>query len=542
MEIDKDRVENRRIQNNLKTQLADKEQLNGVSLDKEGEMHANFRVLAKMLGLEPRVLLEMEEVVKEIKADRARREVEKAEKQRRFWKRIWASAACVISVLMLTVLALFFSRDTVEKNVLPPMETKYYVDYVERWGVPEGFFPLTEEQIKHRQHHYRIETQAGKVLRLVHANSAGMPVPIGNTEFQDRPMIAEYEYHSKNDILSKMTSLDRNGKVLLSFKFSGNHLEVAYIESKNEQGIVIDATLSQVTSLMKNLHEKGCTISEIRRMEYLRNEKGEVTKVLFRKGKNRIAAKDADGIAGLEYKLDDQGRITEKTYLDVEGKACPDKQGVAKRVYEYDDAGNLEWGMYLDQNGTPTFNELGWKIARDTYDKNGNCIRCEFFENDRKTLCLHKEGYAILRCKYDERGNMTEIILFGIDGKPCLNKDGYAGWKNTYDERGNRTETAYFGIDGKPCLTNEEIAGWMSQYDEKGNEIRREFFGVQGENIPLGGNDPYDAWEKTFDENSKLLTQTWFYQFKPYEGVKGKNRLYLQYRWKINSTSLFRRR
>ncbi|MDO4585372.1 MAG: toll/interleukin-1 receptor domain-containing protein, partial [Planctomycetia bacterium] len=84
MNVAKDRVANQRIQNNLKAILADKEQLNGVSLDKEGEAHAHFRVLAKMLGLEPRALLEMEEVAEEIRKAREERAAKEAERKRPF--------------------------------------------------------------------------------------------------------------------------------------------------------------------------------------------------------------------------------------------------------------------------------------------------------------------------------------------------------------------------------------------------------------------------------------------------------------------------
>ena len=47
---------------------------------------------------------------------------------------------------------------------------------------------------------------------------------------------------------------------------------------------------------------------------------------------------------------------------------------------------------------------------------------------------------------------MTEVALFGADGKPALHKEGHAVVRRTFDNRGNMTELALFDVDGKPAL------------------------------------------------------------------------------------------
>ena len=57
--------------------------------------------------------------------------------------------------------------------------------------------------------------------------------------------------------------------------------------------------------------------------------------------------------------------------------------------------------------------------------------------------------------EYDERGNLNEVALFGVDGKPTLHKDGLASPRSRYDERGNHIEVAFIGLEGKPILRKD---------------------------------------------------------------------------------------
>jgi len=132
--------------------------------------------------------------------------------------------------------------------------------------------------------------------------------------------------------------------------------------------------------------------------------------------------------------------------------------------------------------------------------------------------CLRKEGYAGWHSEYDDKDNEIRVAYFGIDGQPCVNDDGYAGWHSEYDDKDNEIRVAYFGIDGQPCLNDDGYAGYTSEYDDQGNGIRRTFFGRDGHPTALGGDDPYDSWEKTWHANGKVAIWTWFYHL-----ASGKN-------------------
>lgn len=50
---------------------------------------------------------------------------------------------------------------------------------------------------------------------------------------------------------------------------------------------------------------------------------------------------------------------------------------------------------------------------------------------------------------YDEKKNNTETRFYGADGKLTLCKDGYAIVRKTYNEKGEVTEETHFNADGE---------------------------------------------------------------------------------------------
>jgi hypothetical protein len=48
------------------------------------------------------------------------------------------------------------------------------------------------------------------------------------------------------------------------------------------------------------------------------------------------------------------------------------------------------------------------------------------------------------------RGNIVRQTYHGVNDEPFLLKDSYHAWEATYDERGQQSEKVYIGLDGKP--------------------------------------------------------------------------------------------
>ncbi|MBR5711423.1 MAG: toll/interleukin-1 receptor domain-containing protein [Thermoguttaceae bacterium] len=433
-----------------------RDELKGASLSDEGADISLIKVIARMLEIRP------DELVSLYHQQQKKKRNEKLPR---------------ILTIVLSFLILFTSLGLWTWIHYYKVHVGYFADYVEYWGVPRGIFPLTTEQRERRTEHYRIYTQNQRVIRLEHVNSAGTPVPVLNTELQDRPMIADYEY-DKDGRLVQRKDLDNNGKVIMSNLYSGDKMQKVEFKSIGDDKTSSSTVLTSITSLSKPLQDTSMgKHGEIGNMRFERDDKGRVIEVHFQKGGSDVSTTDEQGIAGFQFILDDYGRIVERIYLGRDGAPCPDKQGVARRTTWYDDNGNLVGAKYFDTNGNLTFNELGWMHCTNIFDEFGNYIEEKFFDSSG-ALCLNNNGIAGWKCKYDEHGNAIEILMFDVDAKLCLCKDGYAKITRKYNNQGNIIDEKYSGIDGRPCLNQQGFARDTAKYDKRGNVTEVAFFDI----------------------------------------------------------------
>ena len=106
---------------------------------------------------------------------------------------------------------------------------EYYADYVDKWGMPTGIFPLSERDLPERHAHYRFiyrgrKTYFGdRVLReVMRSNSKGYYLEADEIakKFIDRPIRQQIKY-GENFSLAHIKVVDRNGKLLEQRHFSG---------------------------------------------------------------------------------------------------------------------------------------------------------------------------------------------------------------------------------------------------------------------------------------------------------------------------------
>ena len=77
-------------------------------------------------------------------------------------------------------------------------------------------------------------------------------------------------------------------------------------------------------------------------------------------------------------------------------------------------------------------------------------------------------------------GRLVETICRGTDGQPAFRREGYAIERRTYDERGNPAETAYLDAAERPALSSGGFAGIRTSWDEAGNDVETTWLGVDG--------------------------------------------------------------
>lgn len=345
---------------------------------------------------------------------------------------------------------------------------RYYVDYVDCLGVPEGIIELQKKQVSRRGGTYQFEYRripmgqphaySWRIVKVRYVNSALCPKEITNTEQYDRFPIQEIEYNKNTGIVQRINYCDTKGKVLIRHDLSernGVTASVADFRNAQEQlgSGYVGANLASMNLGQMDADQQK---SNIVRYVYERDEKGYIVKQTYHANNDyniqHSIVRDADGIFGCQYTLDSLGRRVKIEYLGLEGEKACTKRGVAGKSLEYDGCGNIIRVNYFDLEGNPIYNDDMWATSIHSYDDNGNNVKTELYGPDGNA-CFNSIGVAGAISSFDKQGNMIENSYLGLDGKPCLSNAFIAKWTAKYDKLGNLTEVSYFGTDGKPCLS-----------------------------------------------------------------------------------------
>lgn len=425
-------------------------ELLGISVSEIGRERAFIKVVARILELRFDVLW-----------NRHRRLLVR--------RRLWAAGALAV---LLCVLGYVWDYNR--------LKCEYYVDYVDRWGIPAGVVPLTRSQVAKRFAHYRFEYRQRQLRRVVCANSAGIPTEYQFTEFIHRPVIQEVEYERSTGQVIKVIQEDAFGipqKVLL-YPNVGREKNVVDVVTPAGNA---SSTASSVSSLESSFFALpyNSPKSHIGRYEYQRNEKGEVVRLLFRQNNDNVPVCDANGIYGFGYVLDSLGRPVRIDFLDAGANIVEDQTGIAGKRYVYDGSGNIGRVVYVDGRGQPAFNAQKWAILENESNADGNMVSASVFDPEGKP-CLNYVFlmYRLLN-RYDEQGFSTETTFAGVDGKPMICGLGYAKLATVY-EQGRPVKQSYLGINGEPVYAKNGISVITRKYDAAGRTAEESYWGTDG--------------------------------------------------------------
>ena len=185
---------------------------------------------------------------------------------------------------------------------------------------------------------------------------------------------------------------------------------------------------------------------------------------------------------GISLSYDSQGRLATSTWLGPDGKPMVGKDGKTTIFRQYDASGNETNEVYLGTNGEPTLTMDGYASVTLKWDNWGNRIEFACFDKQGKPAIDKSVGAHRSRWFYDERGNWTNVIYLGTDGKPTLVLDGYASATARWDDRGNQIEGACFDPQGKPAI-DQSVGTHMYRlwYDEHDNLTNMVYLGTNGE-------------------------------------------------------------
>ncbi len=183
---------------------------------------------------------------------------------------------------------------------------------------------------------------------------------------------------------------------------------------------------------------------------------------------------DNNGVAGNISCFNEKKQLVELYEIDLAGNIIDQNDEATIKVLTYNDQNRIQTvksfdskyklisGFFvelnkegshvrymfpLDVNGVSIDEESGANGFEYIYMDSTNFLTS--FVNGSKVHIRHKEGYYAMRKKEDDRGRITEIDYYDLDGNPMPDNDGIYGMRNVYLEDGTVRQT-YVDSEGTP--------------------------------------------------------------------------------------------
>lgn len=434
--------------------------------------------------------------------------------------------------------------------------TRAFADYVDSYGLPEGIFPLTDEQVARRHVHYRFEFKGyryGKSIhadsaapsllrafgfhrvlrRVVHSDSYGNAVGHDDFLFEHRPPIADFEYDGHGWLAQVLC---RNGNESLHGTWNWSFLagEGSRPSEATETfcnadgktpvpGIVLFGEIGRSDDDVEvEDSEKGAqTISEW----HIRfSPDGRTKTIAFRNAFHRPVP-DEHGIVAVEIESSDSRKLW--TFLPEPGKEIKSTYVRTEKTFNYGGKIRRLKGFYSGRSfdnpakSSWDFDRLGFSgILRESIDE--DTIRTTFLDLNGAPKWNMLRWWTF-RDQTFRDGNMVSVrfdspedVRGGIM-TPRLEDDDDASYANdpprfyrmavghlsAYDASGAETNRVFIDRNGQPILSEDGYAGFSLQVDSKGRTTKKVFLGQDGQPIDLekGG---HCGWARTFDAKHRV--------------------------------------
>ena len=215
------------------------------------------------------------------------------------------------------------------------------------------------------------------------------------------------------------------------------------------------------------------------------------------------------GYARLENEYDDRGLLISTAYYDDSGALTRDmtlndfgvlvgSRWYAAVGYTYDERGSMVEAVYYDEQGGPV-SDAGYAREVNRYDSDGRLIGTDRYDAAGKRA---SETYATVTYRYNERGQVTELLFSDADGRPCDNGAGYARALMEKDLRGSVTSQSCYRADG--TLFG---AAMTTEYDENGRAVKECYYRADGS--PYERGDGYSQITCVYDSSGNKTEIDW---------------------------------
>ena len=490
-------------------ELCQNQTILGANIHDSGKRNAFLKVIAYMHGLK----------LEEIESDDTRR---------RRKKTLIASLAGA-AFLALAAVGGYFCWDYYAPK------TAYYLDYTERYGIPEGIHELTEEEMLSTAKHYAIVSSRRKVRELRYENAYGQLKAHNGAADYDRPIRAAYEY-SENDTLEKVTWYNTSGDLVLVMNYA--NLQTADLQYESADSYVGSTFLRADNSLDSN-ESGGLQLQNVSRYLLDYDENGFLSELRYvsNPAYNNVAA-DQDGICGMRYERDETGRVIRLWYLGYTGERGSARfsedyeiigmsNGVAGMSYTYNEQDELTEYTYLDSAGKSIRNSQRFSLVKIRYDDHHNSIETSYYDTAGNPV-IKTGGFAVYTVEYDARGNRTGAHFYGTNGEPVLNSDGYASMVTSCDLFGNIHHAEYFGTNGEPVTISEGYAVLEYEFGADSRILSERCYDTEGNPVLCSDGYAIQTWE--YDDLGRITGTAYFgADRKPCTANRGFSESHLEY-------------
>ena len=474
-----------------------KKEILGISIPELGAEKALVKVVAKMLSLKFDQLWQ------------------RHERQKRRAKRIKRSLAFIMLLLLIGsgIFAWDYNREKIS----------YYADFVDKWGVPTGIIPLTEEQVTHRQGSYRFVSKQGKTRRVEYVNSHGLILKEG--------------YNTHSDYLIYGSYVPVNMKI--SYRENGRVSNIAYFNEKDVRIFDLRFSKEEQSFLMEIRPQKKqweeyfgeLAESKVRMYSITRDSSGFISRMMYRNAQGYLVW-DKNKSFGEAYTRNSRGQILSKIHLDKSGQQIeydlkyefvfdslgyPQEQSSIRKNeekhsriqrYSYDYWGNRISVRNYDDDGNPQYDENGVFEQKFEYDDFGNRVKFASFDANKELICEKGSHVAYVIMDYNEQGLEIKKSAYGIDGEPVMAGVGWSAESTEYDDKGRIVKTSFWDKDGKPVgINGTDVSEVRLEYDIDGNVISLSNFDANGN---LTEWDDYASVKSEYDNKGNLIKDVYF--------------------------------
>lgn len=365
---------------------------------------------------------------------------------------------------------------------------RYFADYVECENIPVGLRELSAEERATTYQHYCLTKQRNRLVSVRRCTASGIVTPDLLDLGEERPCEMRLDYSSETGRAERQTYYDENGKIVQVREFPDDKT-ILFLTPPNKED------LGQMAMGM-NYKEQDGLGHMVERMRVER-ENGFIMQETYTDARGD-ALPNEEGVYGVRYKRDNEGRVVRTEQLSEHGELRSDSRGVAVTCYTYNTRGQLARVAYLGEDESPVRANTG---ACSTFVKweAGNPVAVYYWDEKEKA-CRNSNGVAAYSWTY-QNGHRRFEICRDEEGKPCFSSDSVSVTEMVYNEKGQMKTKIHRDPAGALCYDVNGVAYYLYGYDENNRCVSRTSCDSAGKRV--NSKNGYAVWRLLGEDELK---------------------------------------